>query len=52
MKYILLFALSISMLTSCTLTPRNSKGRTLNPDRETMTPDQMPLDSAVTDSIR
>lgn len=52
MKYILLLALSVSVMTSCTLTPRNSKGRTLNPDRETMTPDQMHPDSAVTDSIR
>lgn len=52
MKYALLLTLSVSVLTSCTITPRNTKGRALSPDREVMAPDRLPPDSAATDSIR
>lgn len=52
MKYSLLLVLAASLLASCTLSPRNSGGRTLSPDSETMNPDRIPADSAATDSIR
>ena len=45
MKRLFLYIALFASLTACTLSPRQSRGRTLSPDRETMTPDYVPEDS-------
>lgn len=54
MKRLLPYLVLLLTLASCTISPRSSRGRPLSPDRETMTPDYVPEDSAIVspDSIR
>ncbi|MFD2786648.1 hypothetical protein [Hymenobacter rubripertinctus] len=54
MKRLLLCVSLALALVSCTLSPRQSRGRPLSPDREMMTPAHFPEDSALLrpDSIR
>ncbi|WP_170172699.1 hypothetical protein [Hymenobacter rigui] len=51
MKPLLMSLFLTVLLSSCTLTPRNSRHRPLSPDHEVAAPDHWPNDTVPADSV-